>query len=112
MSEIATPGLSFVGELSAAVGPPVDVGTTPHGIRRIVPILAGEMTGPRLAGKVELGAIAGRKDRRFRRERALQFHQRVAHALDVKHHPLAHRERRGMVIQSQGIEHAALRPRL
>jgi uncharacterized protein DUF3237 len=52
MSEIATPGLSFVGELSAAVGPPIDVGTTPHGIRRIVPILAGEMTGPRLAGKL------------------------------------------------------------
>jgi hypothetical protein len=55
MSEIATPGLSFVGELSAAVGPPIDVGTTPHGVRRIVPILAGEMTGPRLAGKLMPG---------------------------------------------------------
>jgi hypothetical protein len=52
MSEIATPGLSFVGELSAAVGPSIDVGTTPYGVRRIVPILAGEMTGPRLAGKL------------------------------------------------------------
>jgi hypothetical protein len=52
MSEIATPGLSFAGELSAAVGPPVDVGATPNGIRRIVPVLSGEMTGPRLAGKL------------------------------------------------------------
>jgi hypothetical protein len=52
MSEIAIPGLSFVGELSAAVGAPIDVGTTPHGVRRIVPVLAGEMTGPRLAGKL------------------------------------------------------------
>jgi hypothetical protein len=52
MSEIATPGLSFVGELRVAVGPPIDVGSTPHGIRRIVPLLAGEMAGPRLAGKL------------------------------------------------------------
>jgi hypothetical protein len=52
MSEIASPRLSFVGELSAAVGAPTDVGTTPHGIRRIVPILADEMTEPRLEGKL------------------------------------------------------------
>jgi hypothetical protein len=52
MSEIATPGLSLITELSAKVGPPIDVGTTPQGVRRIVPILGGELSGPRLNGKV------------------------------------------------------------
>ena len=57
MSQIATPGLSLVGDLSATVGPPVDVGAAPHGIRRIVPILSGEFSGPRLAGKLLPGGI-------------------------------------------------------
>jgi hypothetical protein len=35
MREIAIPGLNFVGELSAAVGPPIGVGNTPPGISRI-----------------------------------------------------------------------------
>jgi len=55
MNEIATPGLSFVGELSAEVAAPVDVGATAHGARRIVPIVGGQMTGPRLSGKVMPG---------------------------------------------------------
>jgi len=37
MREIAIPRLNFVGELSAAVGPPIVVGTKPHGIGRIIP---------------------------------------------------------------------------
>ena len=52
MSDIATPELSFVGELSIKVAPPVDIGTIPQGLRRIVPLLSGEMTGPRLNGKL------------------------------------------------------------
>ena len=73
MTEIATPGLSFVGELSAAVGPPLDVGTTPHGIRRIVPILTGEMTGPRLAGKLLPG---GTDYQVWRRDGVTEIHAR------------------------------------
>ncbi len=57
MSDIATPGLTFVTDLSAKVGPPVDVGTTPHGARRIVPILGGEVRGPRLNGTVVPGGV-------------------------------------------------------
>jgi hypothetical protein len=57
MSEIATPGLSFVGELSAQVAAPVEVGTIPQGVRRIVPILGGDMSGPRLNGKVLPGGM-------------------------------------------------------
>jgi hypothetical protein len=73
MSEIASPGLSFVGELSAAVGPPIDVGTTPYGTRRIVPILAGEMTGPRLAGKLLPG---GTDYQIWRRDGVTEIHAR------------------------------------
>jgi hypothetical protein len=35
--------------------------------------------------------------------------KRLAHALDVKHHALAHRERRGLMVQTEGIKrHAAM----
>ena len=57
MSDIATPGLSLVADLSAKVGQPVDVGSTPHGVRRIVPILGGEVSGPRLNGTVMPGGV-------------------------------------------------------
>ena len=57
MSDIATPGLSLVTELSAKVGAPIDVGQTPHGMRRIVPILGGEVSGPRLNGTVMPGGV-------------------------------------------------------
>ena len=65
MSDIATPGLSLVTELSAKVGAPIDVGQTPHGVRRIVPILGGEVSGPRLqrnghAGRCRLSGLAQR----------------------------------------------------
>jgi Protein of unknown function (DUF3237) len=57
MSDIATPGLSLVTELSAKVGAPIDVGETAHGVRRIVPILGGEVSGPRLNGTVMPGGV-------------------------------------------------------
>jgi hypothetical protein len=48
----AAPGLSFFAEVSVNVGLPVDVGTTPEGHRRIVPITGGTFHGPAVAGKV------------------------------------------------------------
>ena len=48
----AAPGLSFFAEVSVDVGPPVDVGTTPEGHRRIVPITGGTFHGSRVTGKV------------------------------------------------------------
>jgi len=36
MREIAIPGLNFVGDLRAAVGPPIGVGNKPPGIGRII----------------------------------------------------------------------------
>jgi hypothetical protein len=57
MNEIATPGLSFVTELTAKVDPPIDVGPTPNGLRRLVPILGGQARGPRLNGTVIPGGV-------------------------------------------------------
>lgn len=42
----APPGLTFVFELRALVGDPVEIGQVPHGRRRIVPILGGTVKGP------------------------------------------------------------------
>ena len=42
----------FAGELEVAVGPPVLVGATPLGERRIIPILGGRVFGPRMEGEI------------------------------------------------------------
>jgi len=49
------PALTFAFELRAQVGPPVEVGTVPHGRRRIVPILGGTVKGPSFSAKVVAG---------------------------------------------------------
>jgi hypothetical protein len=45
-----TPELRHVFDIEAEVGPMRDLGSTPHGRRRIVPILGGTVKGPRLQG--------------------------------------------------------------
>lgn len=45
-----TPELRHVFDIEAAVAPIRDLGPTPHGRRRIVPILGGTVKGPRLQG--------------------------------------------------------------
>jgi hypothetical protein len=49
---IAVPTLTLVAELRVAVAEPIAVGETPNGLRRIVPILGGEVVGPKLFGRV------------------------------------------------------------
>ncbi|MCX2746541.1 DUF3237 domain-containing protein [Arthrobacter sp. MI7-26] len=63
----AAPGLSFFAEVSVDVGPPVDVGTTPEGHRRIVPITGGTFHGPHVSGKV----LPGGADYQILRSREL-----------------------------------------
>jgi hypothetical protein len=46
------PQFDFVGEVQAAVGPPLAFGAGPAGERRIVPILGGRVSGPRLEGEI------------------------------------------------------------
>ncbi|MBO0929377.1 DUF3237 domain-containing protein [Fibrella aquatilis] len=47
-----SPRLEFVCELQVAVAPPLVVGDTPHGTRRIVPIKGGTFSGPNLNGTI------------------------------------------------------------
>ena len=50
-----TPELGHVCDIEADVGPIRDLGPTPHGRRRIVPILGGVVKGPRLKGEIVPG---------------------------------------------------------
>ena len=47
-----TPELRHVCDIDVDVGPIRDLGPTPHGRRRIIPILGGRVTGPRLEADV------------------------------------------------------------
>lgn len=50
---IATaPGLRFAFSIKAKVGPVQDLGQTARGHRRIIDIVGGEVTGPRLEGEI------------------------------------------------------------
>src|SRR5262245_32541264 len=50
-----TPELRHVCDIEVSVGPIRDLGPTPHGRRRIIPIVSGTVTGERLAGEVVPG---------------------------------------------------------
>ncbi|MFH5878043.1 DUF3237 domain-containing protein [Arthrobacter sp. NA-172] len=63
----AAPALTFFAELSVAVGAPIDVGPTPEGHRRIVPIIGGTFNGPQINGKV----LSGGADHQILRSREL-----------------------------------------
>jgi hypothetical protein len=56
MFEIAAPSLTHIADLVAEVAPPIEVGTSPHGRRRVIPITGGTVTGPRITGRVLPGA--------------------------------------------------------
>ena len=46
------PALEYAGTLSVLIADPIDVGPTPEGHRRIIPITGGTVSGPRLHGRV------------------------------------------------------------
>lgn len=46
------PDLDFLATLTIHVGPPTDIGPTPSGHRRIIPITGGTVEGPDLNGKI------------------------------------------------------------
>ena len=47
-----TPSPDFIGQVDVAVATPVLIGHTPLGERRLIPILGGRLSGPRLEGEV------------------------------------------------------------
>ena len=46
------PGLEYVCELRVTLDPPLTVGQTPKGLRRIIPITGGTVRGPELNGTI------------------------------------------------------------
>ncbi|MBP0446306.1 DUF3237 domain-containing protein [Roseomonas sp. SSH11] len=46
------PALEAVGQVDVAVAAPILVGPTPAGERRIIPILGGTVSGPRMQGEI------------------------------------------------------------
>jgi hypothetical protein len=51
------PSLVHVFDIEALVAPPVEVGDTPLGARRTIPILGGRVSGPRLSGRLLEGGV-------------------------------------------------------
>lgn len=47
-----TPELEYVCELKVKLSPPYIVGETPHGMRRIIPIIGGSFEGPKIKGEI------------------------------------------------------------
>ncbi len=46
------PSLTLVAKLLIEVAAPIAVGETSEGLRRVIPILGGEVSGPRLQGRI------------------------------------------------------------
>jgi hypothetical protein len=57
-SQLPDPRLTKVYRLEASLAAPLDLGDTPQGHRRIVPLTGGTFTGPEINGKLLSGASA------------------------------------------------------
>jgi hypothetical protein len=53
---ITTPTLEHIFDVAATVTAPIDLGVSPVGRRRVIPITGGTVTGPKLTGRVLPGA--------------------------------------------------------
>lgn len=51
-ADLARPSLELLAELTVQVGAPIEVGNTPGGYRRVIPIMGGTVSGPGLEGRV------------------------------------------------------------
>lgn len=55
MPDLPPPSLEFFADLSVRVGPAREIGSTPAGNRRVIPILGGEVRGKGWTGRVVAG---------------------------------------------------------
>jgi Protein of unknown function (DUF3237) len=49
---LPVPHLLHIADLTIRVAPPIEIGEVPGGVRRVIAIEGGEISGPRLKGKV------------------------------------------------------------
>jgi Protein of unknown function (DUF3237) len=54
---ITTPRLIHAFDVTAQVAAPIEIGETPLGARRLIPILDGTVSGPRLSGRLLPGGV-------------------------------------------------------
>jgi hypothetical protein len=52
MDDLPLPTLELVARLTVKVGAPIEIGGTGAGLRRVIPIVGGEVRGPLLRGRV------------------------------------------------------------
>lgn len=52
---LPAPQLEHVCDVAVTIAPPVEVGQTPAGLRRMIPITGGTVTGPHINGQVLAG---------------------------------------------------------
>lgn len=50
--DVAPPGLSYLATIDVEVDAPITIGTTVDGLRKVVPIRGGRVSGPGLSGEV------------------------------------------------------------
>ncbi len=55
MHALPVPTLEHVADLTVQVAAPIEIGDTGAGLRRLIPITGGTLSGPRIAGKVLAG---------------------------------------------------------
>ena len=55
LATLPPPQLEHLCDLAVTIAPPVEVGHTPAGLRRMIPITGGTVTGPLVNGKVLAG---------------------------------------------------------
>jgi len=52
MSTIPAPALQHICDVVAEIGPPIEVGQTPYGMRRLIPVIGGTVRGPAMNGRI------------------------------------------------------------
>jgi hypothetical protein len=73
------PQLEHVCDLAVTIAAPVEVGTTPAGLRRMIPITGGTVTGPQVKGKV----LAGGADFQLILEGGTQAHLDARYVIEL-----------------------------
>jgi Protein of unknown function (DUF3237) len=87
------PGLEFIGRCRADLGEPLELGQTPWGRRRIIPILGGEFDGLRLSATI----LAGGADWQV-------IHEDGMAAIDTRYTLQAHDEAL-ISVATRGVRH-------
>jgi Protein of unknown function (DUF3237) len=93
--EAVAPKLAFAFEVRAQVAPPMEVGRTPLGTRRVVPIVGGTFEGPELKGRI----LAGGADWQLIHEDGLT-HLDSRYTLETETGDL-------IAVRNRGVRHAA-----